>query len=330
MKFIKNKTVLIIFLMFSIFLYISIFASSTQTTTPKITELEGKRIVFGKWGNKNNEFGIRWEDEKDFPFDGPAIQPAIDKEGNIYIVDALHREVKKFSSEGKHLLSFPSPPSSTILIDGSGNIYLDAGDGIKVFDKNGKFEEFISLKHLLSGKGFLLRRLAENNSFLIDDLESHKMEFISREGKKIEEIQYYEGKYNRKEKILEIFSIRGKERSSILKIKIDANSIGKLNRNWVEIMGRSIKGYIIVITERWNKPYNGIILYIDENTGQIVKTYILPPEVTIHMGTSAINPPVFGQDGNIYQSGFSAKKDDPEYGGFWVKRYIIPDEDKPR
>lgn len=325
MKFIKNKICRLTFLVFFISLCISIYASSTQTKTPKITELEGERIVFGKWGNKHNEFGIRWEDG--LPFDGPAIQPAIDKEGNIYIVDALHREVKKFSIEGKHLLSFPSPPSSTILIDGSGNIYLDAGDGIKVFDKNGKFEEFISLKHLLSGKGFLLTRLTEDNNFLIDDLGIHKSQLISKDGKILKEIPYYEVKFDRKEKILKIHAQTRDKSKSIVEIHMKDYPIGKLSMTWREFAGKNFQGYLIVITRRLNKPRNYLILYLDEGNAIIKKFYVLP---TKGEPTTTENPPVFGLDGNLYQSGFSTDLDNPSIGGYWVKRYIIPDEDKPR
>jgi len=97
---------------------------------------DGKLLfTFGKRGDKEGEFN--------FPYSA-----AVDKDGNIYIVDSGNFRVQVFDPEGKHMFSFGSvglEPGSFarpkgIALDSDGNIYVvDATfSNFQIFDPKGR------------------------------------------------------------------------------------------------------------------------------------------------------------------------------------------------
>jgi hypothetical protein len=83
----------------------------------------------------------------------------------------------------------------------------------------------------------------------------------------------------------------------------------------------SKSGALILTTQRQLYPNHYIVLYLNSEDPNASKAYVLKDEQG-----STEDTPVFGLDGNIYQSGFMLDDD----GGYWVKKFEIPDQDQPR
>jgi hypothetical protein len=163
-----------------IVLSIATYASaSLEINNPKIIGLKGEKIIFGKWGNKDTEFGIKWDEEKDFPFTGPAIQPAVDKDGSIYLIDGLQGKIKRFSDKGQLILSFKAKPSSTILVDKEGRIYLEGKGKIRVFSNTGQSKDTINVED----EDFILSGTVEDGNLIISNLSNNEMKAVSVSGK---------------------------------------------------------------------------------------------------------------------------------------------------
>jgi len=321
-----RKKVFLIICSIVVVLGIATYASTSQilkTNQPEIIELKGQKIIFGKWGDKDTEFGIKWDAEKDFPFTGPAIQPAVDKDGNVYMIDGLQEKVKKFSSKGKHILSFKAKPSSTILLDKEGRIYLEGKGKVRVFSNTGQSKDTINVED----KDFILSGTGEDGNLIISNLSNNKMKTISVSGETEKDFSFYKARYDREKEIIELFSIVGNKELKSLEIKVDTKYLGKLSRNWVKYVGKTLNNEYIIIARRLKKPRNYMILYVSPEQKKIIKVYEIPWSSDPTMNEW---PPVFGLDGNVYHSGYSAKKGDPDYGGYWVKKFEIPDEDKPK
>ena len=82
--------------------------------------------------------------------DGQFITPAdiaVDKAGNLYVVDAGNNRVQKFDSNGKFITKWGTAGSGDgqfsapvgIAIDSSGNVYVSDNNRVQKFDSNGKF-----------------------------------------------------------------------------------------------------------------------------------------------------------------------------------------------
>jgi DNA-binding beta-propeller fold protein YncE len=81
---------------------------------------------------------------------------ALDKDGNVYVVDILNSQVKKYSSDGKFLFSFGQAGDAAgqfsrakaVAVDDAGNIYVSDGlqDAIEVFDQTGVYVGFVGRK----------------------------------------------------------------------------------------------------------------------------------------------------------------------------------------
>ncbi|MCK4421594.1 hypothetical protein KAW18_09345 [candidate division WOR-3 bacterium] len=321
---------------------LSVYPENKEKIDVKVLECE--KVVFGKWGDNPGEFSIRWEDG--LPYDGPEIRPAIDKEGNIYLYDILNKRVSKYSKGGELLLSFKlnkeqldSLRMRGITMDKNENLYV----GNLVFSKQGMFIKSIHTEIPRKEVPFIDGILEKGELLVSTDVYRYA---INPEGKVIRKGEEYQrftpinGKdytlssgprkgRDKKDFILKIYD-KKKKRSKELSFKVIDSLINKVVPQRLIPIRISIGGYVIVVCQRFTRNTYYIVFYIDENRSQIVKAYVLPSEVSIKGVTFSHNPPVFGLDGNIYQSGYSAKEEDPEYGGYWVKRYIIPDEDKPR
>ena len=313
----------------------------------EIKVLKGEKVVFGKWGDKLGEFGIQWEDEKDFPYWGPENQPAIDKEGNIYIYDILNKKVSKFSNKGKFLHSFilneehlQRLKMMKIKIDREENLYI----GNLIFNKSLELVKEINVDFACKRGPFILMGISEGNHLLIKDVHNQIQYIVGRDGGILKRGEPHKiftpinGKDysvssgqrkgpDRKDFILKIYDSRSRNKLQESVFLLEDSLISNVKPQRLIPIKVSKSGNIIVVGMRRKGNCDFFIFYIDEERAKIVKAYILPSNPNPYIDDL---PPVFGLDGNIYQSGYSAKEEDPEYGGYWVKRYIIPDEDKPR
>jgi DNA-binding beta-propeller fold protein YncE len=81
---------------------------------------------------------------------------ALDSAGNVYVVDVLNSQVKKYSSDGKFLSAFGeagdragqfSRPKA-VAVDDAGNVYVSDGlqVAVQVFDQGGSFLGFVGRK----------------------------------------------------------------------------------------------------------------------------------------------------------------------------------------
>ena len=81
---------------------------------------------------------------------------ALDKAGNVYVVDVLNSQVKKYSSDGKFLLGFGQlgdqagqfSRAKAVAVDDAGNIYVSDGlqAAVQVFDQTGAYIGFVGRK----------------------------------------------------------------------------------------------------------------------------------------------------------------------------------------
>jgi hypothetical protein len=294
--------------------------------TIKTRILKGVKIVEGKWGIKPGEFGIKWE-SGGLP-GGPYPDPAIDEKSNIYVGDILNNRIQKFSNKGEYLLSFGADSGEGSLIGGIGGIVVDQngfvyvkwGKLIKVYNESGNYVKSIQLDTAI--KHPLLWGIDENGNFLISDMSmghlvssdgeiirSHKKNFIP-----LGEKDYY-FKHNKRNKILQLVTVKGKATSELI-VKT-ATNIGRRESFplWI-----SPEGCFIIMAPGSGSSYkNKIILYINQE-GEIVREYIIPNAWS----------PILGLDGNFYDAGYAQEENNPSYGGFWVKKYVLPQEDRSR
>jgi len=336
----RSKALWLILVIFLIVLSAGIFAQTNigKDEKPEIVKLEGEKVVFGKWGDKPGEFSIKWEDG--LPFTGPDIVPAVDKDGNIFIYDILNKRVSKFSNEGKLQFSFTLTEEQVndlkligITIDKSENLYI----GNLVFNKKGEFLRQIK-SNSFTGKGpFILMGISNNDNLLIKDVKPQVQHVVSKEGMTLKKsnsnqiftpigdkdysvsivdrsIKKRDGPY------LQLSSSKDKKIEEN-KLLLNSSSLRNLKTKTLSPIRLSKKGMLIVTARKQLSPLEYYLLYIDKENSKITKAYVLPDEEI-----STENPPVFGLDGNIYQSGFILGDD----GGYWVKKFEIPDEDKPR
>jgi tripartite motif-containing protein 71 len=97
--------------------------------------------------------GQRGEGENGF---NVPVGLALDKQGNVYVVDSLNSQVKKYSSDGKFLAGWGDPGdragqfsrAKAIAVDDADNVYVSDGlqVAVQVFDQNGAYEGFIGRK----------------------------------------------------------------------------------------------------------------------------------------------------------------------------------------
>ncbi len=303
----------------------------------KIDTLIGIKIVEGKWGNGPGEFGIVWEDGKDFPF-GPYIKPAVDTNGNIYINDKQNVRIMLYSRSGEYIRSYVIY-GNELQIDKEGYLYLHTREGIKVLDKSGEFENLVKLPD--DEKSYLFWGIDEEGHLLVKDIDEHIQYVLGNDGgvlKKGEKYRTftpianceYEITHDSKNRNMTITIHTDKTKTPKQEAKIRTGLMAKIEYYYTIPLKVSISGNLIVTARMTEKPYDYIIMYVDITTKKIKKIYVFRSEKSIKGITVTNNPPILGQDGNIYQSGYSAKKDNPSYGGFWVKKYTLPEEDRPR
>lgn len=150
-----------------VFLWVGIFLLITAGVTfpQKIETKDGIRLVHnekeGKWG-KNPEISLEYvqnigdlESEDDNVLFYMPSDIAVDKEGNVYVLDSGNHRIQKFDSQGNFLASygrhgqgpgeFQYPQS--IDIDADGYIYVsDSGNQkIHILKPNGAFEKDINI-----------------------------------------------------------------------------------------------------------------------------------------------------------------------------------------
>lgn len=150
-----------------VFLWAGIFLLITAGVTfpQKIETKDGIRLVHnekeGKWG-KNPEISLEYvqnigdlESEDDNVLFYMPSDIAVDKEGNVYVLDSGNHRIQKFDSQGNFLASygrhgqgpgeFQYPQS--IDIDADGYIYVsDSGNQkIHILKPNGAFEKDINI-----------------------------------------------------------------------------------------------------------------------------------------------------------------------------------------
>lgn len=299
---------------------------SADEHKPEVKVLKGVKVVEGKWGSNPGEFGIKWEDELPFP---PLDVVAVDKEGNIYVPDDVNHRVQKFSKEGKYLLSLGGKKGKSswiggllgLVVDAQGNVYVGQSKYIQVFDRNGGSKKTIPLDSTIQLA--ILWGIDENGNFLISDegkshlvssegkiLRSHKKDFIP-----VGEKDYYFN-YCKKENNIIIIAEKGEEKNELA-----VKTATKTGRPRSFPLWLSSEGYIILITYGAGSSYKDyIILYLNTD-GTIVQEYIIPYTEKGDGGC-----PILGLDGNLYDAGYTHEENNPSYGGFWVKKYIIPPE----
>ncbi|MCK4421635.1 hypothetical protein KAW18_12360 [candidate division WOR-3 bacterium] len=297
-----------------------------------IKVLEGEKVVVGKWGSGLGEFGLKWEDDW-LPI-GPYCDPAIDKEGNIYILDQVNVKVHKFSKEGKFLLSFPFSiskfPIGGFLVDREGNIYI----GDQVYSTEGKLKKRIP-KFTDEKNTFLLTAINAEGHLIVENVDRCIQYIISNNGKIIKKGESnriftpvngknYQVEYDKKSGDLLVTIAEEDKQERQIRVLTEISIVGKLSPNLFNIR-KTKGGYLTVNARKREKPFGYLVLYIDEKTKEITKVYFLPSE---NQETVEINDPVWGMDGNLYLTAFIAG--DCNECGFWVKRYIIPEEDKPK
>jgi len=105
-----------------------------QVNAPQIEKFVEDTFISAKWGNGNGEFGyFQQPKDKFYPDMGPnAI--GVDKNENIYILDAVNRRINVFAKDGKYKTSVPlsslgkykifDPANNELYIDSSGYIYI--------------------------------------------------------------------------------------------------------------------------------------------------------------------------------------------------------------
>jgi sugar lactone lactonase YvrE len=81
---------------------------------------------------------------------------ALDKQGNVYVVDMYNSQIKKFSADGTPLLVFGDAGDTAgkfsrikdVAVDDSGYIYVSDGlqVAVQVFDPSGNFVGFVGRK----------------------------------------------------------------------------------------------------------------------------------------------------------------------------------------
>jgi len=172
--FMKNlRIILIIILVLSSSLILSGFAKNidSQTAHPKIAEIPIKvELLFKLGSDKENEDFYKLHSF------------TVDKNGQIYILDAGNSRIQCFSKEGKFLFSFGrqgqgpgelSNDATKIKILSDGNIYVidNRQRRINVYNPEGKF--------LFSGKtsGYFTDIVLLNNTYYLSSLfleENHK------------------------------------------------------------------------------------------------------------------------------------------------------------
>jgi len=316
MKFkIRKKAFLIICSIVAV-LGIATYASTSQilkTNPPEIIELKGQKIIFGKWGDKPGEFGIDLSEI--IPYTGPETRPAVDKEGNVFIYDRVTNRVSKFSNEGKLLLYFNLTAGQLknlrmlgIVLDKKGDLYI----GNLKFGKNGKFLENIPIG--VSKKAIpIIYGFSENSDMIVSTDDFHCLidskGKIVRQGPKNQRFTPIGNKdYTispgggendiRGDLILKSQDINKREEKKV-PISLNSGFLSGVKLKTLSPIKLSQNGNLITVARKRSHPLNYMLLHINENSKRVTKAYVLPDEEV-----STENPPVFGLDGNIYQSGF--------------------------
>lgn len=301
----------------------------------EIDTLEGIKVVEGKWGSGPGEFGIAWNDEKDFPY-GPYIKPVVDTDGNIYINDKQNARIVVYSKYGEHIHSY-SIYGNELQIDKKGYLYLYTREGIKVLDKNGEFENLVKIPD--NGRLYLFWGIDEEGHLLIKDIDEQIQYVLENDGRVLKKgkkhrtfmliaNREYEIVHDSKNRSMKITIHNNKTTEQ--EVKINNDLMAKIECYYTIPLKVSLNKNLIVTSRMIEKPYEYIMMYVDIPTKNIKKIYVLRSEKSEKGISVANNPPIFGQDGNLYQSGYSTKKEDPSYGSFWVKKYVLPEEDRPR
>lgn len=160
------KRILKVFLFFSILLVVFVLtlkAMDKQRNAPVVKEqnalieqqqYEQKILIEARWGNGQDEFGLEIKQGTD-PL-GP-LTFALDPEGNIYIVDAVNRQMKKFNKEGHYKNAMASKGYwEAVYIDTNQNFYVRKGRTIEHYSKDGALVESFEISKdidLLEGYG---------------------------------------------------------------------------------------------------------------------------------------------------------------------------------
>ncbi|MDD5687085.1 MAG: hypothetical protein PHE88_04550 [Elusimicrobia bacterium] len=188
--------VLFILVTSNLFAEVSTQNEINKSTTTYLEQYEPKVIIQGKWGKGDDEFGIYTKGE----VRGPVAMD-VDKEGNIYIFDAVNWRVKKYDKEGKlqttiDLEKIPKEPQE----------YVAGKDEIKISDNS----IFIHPGEEL--KPYVIKKYNFNGSIVSYIIDGYVNKNVYEQLKGVDEKYYKEikGKVLGKNKIFDLLKKLGK------------------------------------------------------------------------------------------------------------------------
>ena len=149
----KMKNTISIVLLVSAFMIFASFINQNPQWKGTIEEEDGVKVIknpneplYGEITfDLEEDLSIGNEEDENYMF-YRIVSPAVDSEGNIYVLDRFNFRIQKYDREGKYLLTigrqgqgpgeFERPRS--MCIDTQQNIYVRDVRDIDIFDKNGK------------------------------------------------------------------------------------------------------------------------------------------------------------------------------------------------